>query len=152
MSSDPANDRPPFHEAYARAVYAVERFGLAFTFAHDHPEPVSLPFAEPWAIVTACNPRSVRLSDEENTRRMDELRGQLGHDGVPFVPSENRSPGGGPAWREPSVLITGAPRGYVLTVLRNWDQNAAVFGEGDQTGLLYADGRFIVMTPRTSPE
>lgn len=142
------------HDAYARAVYVVDYEGtrIAFTFSQDRAVPVVLPLSEPWAIITACNPRSVRLSDAENAARMGVLRDRLARDGVAFLTAEGRNPHteSSHTWREPSVLVEHVTREYVLALLGDFDQHAAVFGEAGQTGLLYADGTFIVMTPLTA--
>lgn len=152
-----AGSLPPFHDAYARAVYTVDHHTarITFTFAPasaDTPAPIVLPFAEPWAIITACNPRSIPLTDADNAARAAALIDRLRRDNIPFFLSESRAPAAASPdttapWREHGVLIEHTSHTATLALLRGLDQHAAVFSEHRRPGLLYADGTFIAMTP-----
>jgi hypothetical protein len=79
-----------------------------------------------WAYLTACNPGSERLADDENARRTQELRDRLRcrwhhvFDGV----SVGRDGG----WREPSFLVLGMTEDQAIEVARRFGQNAVVVG------------------------
>jgi hypothetical protein len=79
-----------------------------------------------WAYLTACNPGSVRLTDDANARRTQELRDLLGrrwhyvYGGV--------SVGRDGAWREPSFLILGMTADEAIKIGRRFGQNAVVVG------------------------
>jgi hypothetical protein len=79
-----------------------------------------------WAYLTASNPGSVRLTDDENARRTRELRDLLGrrwhhvYDGV--------SVGRDGTWREPSFLVLGMTEGDAVEIGRRFGQNAVVVG------------------------
>jgi len=79
-----------------------------------------------WAYLSACNPGSVRLTDDENARRTQELRDLLGrwwhyvYDGVSVGPD------GG--WPEPSFLVLGMPEDEAVKIGRRFGQNAVVVG------------------------
>ncbi|NCT68252.1 MAG: DUF3293 domain-containing protein [Rhodanobacteraceae bacterium] len=79
------------------------------------------PFA---AFLTACNPHSHALPEEENRQRLDALRRRLqAHacrllDGVGHLPGET--------WHEPSLLVAGLTFADVDALVREFDQNAVV--------------------------
>ncbi len=80
-----------------------------------------------WAYVTACNPRSVALSNEENERRMNDLRHSLAISGWRFF--SGAAVGRDGSWREPSLLILNLPETDAIKLARQWDQNAIVVGQ-----------------------
>ena len=61
--------RAELAEAYARTLYRVDFPFGSFTIRIGEVGPG----AHPWAFLTACNPGSVRLSNEENARRTAAL-------------------------------------------------------------------------------
>jgi hypothetical protein len=87
-----------------------------------------------WAYLTACNPGSVPLPDEENFHRTMELRDvfrarwprhyygvSVGRDGT---------------WREPSFLVLGMTEDQAVEVARRFGQNAVVVGRMAETARL----------------
>jgi hypothetical protein len=79
-----------------------------------------------WAYVTACNPESVPLSDEENKARTDELRETLVEAGLRFYEGVAVDPDGN--WREPSFLVLELSEGDALRLAKRFGQNAIVVG------------------------
>jgi hypothetical protein len=79
-----------------------------------------------WAYVTACNPGSVPLSDDENRARTDELRETLVETGLRFYAGVAVAPDGD--WREPSFLVLDLSEGDALRLAREFEQNAIVAG------------------------
>jgi hypothetical protein len=80
-----------------------------------------------WAFVTACNPRSALLPDDENERRCAELRRELEAAGREVWPGEGVGDSGD--WKpEPSFLILGIERIRAVELGRRWEQNAIVLG------------------------
>ena len=81
-----------------------------------------------WAYVTASNPGSRKLSDEDNSARQRELEGHVARLGL------NAYPGEGVAddrrWPpEPSLLILGVARGDAVRLGAHYGQVAVVCGE-----------------------
>jgi hypothetical protein len=88
-----------------------------------------------WAFVTACNPRSERLLDDENSRRMGELEVELRAGGWPNYHGAGVGRDG--TWPpEPSFLVIGIPAAEALGLARRFEQNAIVAGRpGEPTRL-----------------
>lgn len=83
---------------------------------HDH-----------WAFVTACNPRSRRLDDAQNTERMARLAKVVQARGLDTLPAAGRGEAGDwPA--EPSLLVLGIEEPDAITLGRLFDQHAIVVG------------------------
>lgn len=90
--------------------------------------------------LSACNPYSQPLADAENRVRDARLRERLRRDGADFLDGEGSIPGS--PWREPGVLIAGAPA-YADALAREFDQNASVgvAADGVRLRLYRADWR-----------
>jgi len=81
-----------------------------------------------WAYVTAFNPGSMRLRDEENAARQRELERVVASLGVAFYAGEGVADDGG--WPpEPSLLILGIERGDAVRLGREYGQVALLYGE-----------------------
>jgi hypothetical protein len=82
---------------------------------------------EEWAFVTACNPRSERLSDEKNSRRMAELEAVVQVGGWTYYHGQGiGSDGRWPA--EPSLLVVGISEADAIALGKRFGQNAVVVG------------------------
>jgi len=89
---------------------------LLAAMGHDH-----------WAFVTACNPRSRRLDDAQNTERMARLAKVVQARGLDTLPAAGRGETGDwPA--EPSLLVLGIEEPDAITLGRLFDQHAIVVG------------------------
>ncbi len=82
---------------------------------------------EPFAILTAFNPRGVDLLPPENSRRMRELEAELESAGDQFVRVDACSPD--KSHCECSVAITGDMR-RALDIARRWEQIAIFWWDG----------------------
>lgn len=83
--------------------------------------------ADGWAFITASNPRSVRLGDADNARRMDALRARVRALGLPHFPGAGVAIGGDwPA--EPSLLVVGIAEADAVALAREFEQHAIVAG------------------------
>jgi hypothetical protein len=88
-----------------------------------------------WAHVTASNPASRRLSDEDNMARQHELERDVAGLGVTSYPGEGVGDDG--QWPpEPSLLILGIARGDAVRLGRRYGQLAVVCGERGRAGEL----------------
>lgn len=79
-----------------------------------------------WAYVTACNPGSMPLSDEENRARTECLRDSLIAPGMRFYPGV--AVGDDDSWREASFLVLDLSEGDALGLAKRFGQNAIVAG------------------------
>ncbi len=87
------------------------------------------PSAPALYVVTAWNPRSVVLSDDENARRDVLLRGLLRASGIRFVDAIGRSEDR--AWREPGVALVQTTEEAALRIARRFDQHAIYVIDAD---------------------
>jgi hypothetical protein len=87
-----------------------------------------------WAFVTACNPHSRRLSDDENARRMAELETAITAHGWDHY--RGASAGSDGDWREPSFLVLGITEGDAVELARRFGQNAIVAGRAGEPARL----------------
>jgi hypothetical protein len=120
-------------EAYARTNFWVELpsvcHALRVRKLHEAFDQFlgSTEFAE-WAYITAYNPMSRRLSDEENQRRQRDLVATVKSLGLQTltglgVPDD-------PGWQpEPSILILGISRDDAKSLGRDYEQRAIVNGK-----------------------
>jgi hypothetical protein len=74
--------------------------------------------------LTACNPYSTPLTDEQNNERMAQLRRRLREDGARWLEGSAGIPG--QRWSEPSVLIAGVPLARSDALADRFEQNATV--------------------------
>lgn len=122
-------------QVYRTAVY--EAGGVAFTLS-EKPTALTLFEGRPFAIITAHNPGSRRLSDEENARRHRELERLLRGRGYDLAPSVNRSPEGD--WVEEGLAVLGIGLEEALDIGRRFGQNAIVYGQGERVALAWCEG------------
>jgi hypothetical protein len=140
----PQGTPEPLAQAYRAAVYrAIDAGGVwhAFSFDAHAPgdEPGTLPFKAPWAIVTACNPRSVRRCEAHNAAAMQRLDAALRSLGVQPRDAEAHEPDGPGPWRESSLLAQGLELDRAAHLLRVFQQHACVYCAAGRIGLLHAD-------------
>lgn len=83
------------------------------------------------AFLTACNPRSVRLSPAENAARQAELVREVRRRGYAFLPARGESAGGAAgSWpAEASLLIPEMGRQEALDLARAFGQAAILYAE-----------------------
>lgn len=88
-----------------------------------------------WAFVTACNPRSVCLSDEENARRTADLEAAVRERGWTFYRGHGVGRDG--TWSpEPSLLVVGIAEADALGLAKRFGQNAIVAGRAGEPARL----------------
>jgi hypothetical protein len=73
-------------------------------------------------IITACNPGSRVVSEDENLGRQTELAEELDRALWPRLPAVGHDGAGG--WREPSFAVVGAPISEILELAQTFTQNA----------------------------
>lgn len=81
-----------------------------------------------WAYITALNPGSVRLSEDENRARQRELEDAIRHLGHPMFRGEGIGEDG--SWPpEASILVLGIEQEAAVQLGRRFGQRAIVCGE-----------------------
>jgi hypothetical protein len=124
---------PELAEAYRQTSYLVETDPpVCFRIGQYNPALDALlkkhgAQTKPWAFVTAHNPKSKKLSDEENKKRERDLRDRLTANGYRFL--EGKGVGDDDLWpEERSVLIFNITREVAKQLGRELEQNAVVVG------------------------
>lgn len=74
-------------------------------------------------ILTACNPRSVPLTDDENATRHQQLGEQLAERGYAYLETVGFDPKDR-SWSEQGYAVLGISEDEVCDLARSWDQNA----------------------------
>lgn len=74
-------------------------------------------------IITACNPRSEPLTDDENQARHRALGEELAASGYPYLESVGFDPDDR-SWSEIGYAVLGMSEEEVFALARSWDQNA----------------------------
>lgn len=94
---------------------------------------------ENWAFITAYNPRSVQLTDEENADRHSDLRATTNAGGYEFLEGFGRAHVGD--WpSERSLFIINIDREAASTIGKRFGQNAIVVGRlGEVAELVWCD-------------
>lgn len=77
-----------------------------------------------WQLITACNPRSERLTPAENAVRMRALDDELAVLGWRRLPACNDARDGG--WLEPAYCLLDAPPATLLMLGQRYAQHAVV--------------------------
>lgn len=125
-------ERERLERIYRRARYRVELADGAIDLGIGERSPaldrhLESVGASSWAIVTACNPGSVALGEEENRRRTAELARRLADAGWSTRPAAGLDPDG--RWPdEPGYFVEDAPAGGVRALAGELGQAAIVTG------------------------
>ncbi len=89
-----------------------------------------------WALLTAWNPGSRRLSCKRNSVRQQRLRAALERMGYRSYPARNVPLGVARRWTEESLFVPGLPLGPARNLARRFDQAALLAGRFGQPARL----------------
>ena len=129
-------------DAYRRTTYVARTGDSEIRIQPDHTIPgldvlLRQRRADQWAYITACNPESRLLSEEENVRRQQRLVQAVQDRGLTFF--EGESVLDAAAWPpEPSLLILGMSPDEARALGHRFGQLAIVVGRRDQPARLVA--------------
>ena len=131
---DSFEDARAFRRTYLEAVYraAGTRFRLT-----PKPNNQVLYGGCSFALVTAHNPRSRLLSKEENDARHASLVKVVEGLKLTWQASVSMSPDA--SWQEAGVIVFNVEVNTALELGRQFEQNAVLYGNGRQVGLLWCD-------------
>lgn len=118
--------------AYARATYRVDLPSGAVFLQVSAPAPeidrrLAAKGLSGFAFLSAANPGSVVLSDEENRRRHLQLGERLHALGLSGIAGESYETASG-GWREASLLVCGIEREAAIALAREFGQMALLYG------------------------
>jgi hypothetical protein len=89
-----------------------------------------------WAYVTAYNPESEPLADQDNVKRQQALVEAVRDRGLPFLHGKGIGEDG--TWAEPSILILGIESDDARVLGRQFGQLAIIVGQAGQPARLVA--------------
>lgn len=128
--------RAEFEKAYREAIYTVVADGKEIIFRiGEVSEAINRLLDEAcaakFALVTAFNPRSEVLPDDENETRQVRLKELLRAENLYFL--EGYGANERELWeREPSLFIFGISEERAVEIGREFEQNAIVYGEKNE--------------------
>ncbi|MGL4611446.1 MAG: DUF3293 domain-containing protein [Trueperaceae bacterium] len=123
-----------FSEAYALALYKTPT--LTFTLS-ETPDNTVLFSNRPYAIITAHNPYSQKLSLQENNQRHEQLENILLARRLEHSPSTGESPDG--SWCEEGFIVFDILLEDALEIGRYFEQHAIVYGQGNRAALAWCE-------------
>ena len=77
------------------------------------------------ALITACNPKGIKTSEDDNQRLMTDLRVDIESLNLPFYPAYGASPD--ESWKEESYLVLGIDQSTAIAMGHKYQQNAIVW-------------------------
>lgn len=119
---------PELLSAYLRTEYMITHADvpIVLRIGHDSPALTALLAQHELtsaAFITACNPRSKKLSAADNAARQAELRTALDAGGWTILPGEGRDPRG--EWEpEASFVVLGIEQERATALAEQFEQNA----------------------------
>ena len=116
----------PLWEAYLRTQVRVDLAAERSIVVEQVLDPVTDRWpltSDAGCVITACNPRSIQLSREENAMRTRQLHDELAYAGYRVLPATGFDPAN-PDWSEPGWLVEGISESEAMRVARKWEQNA----------------------------
>jgi hypothetical protein len=131
--------RDELEAVYRRTAYHAELAGTTYDLriGSVHPQLdawLSQHGLRTWAFLTAWNPGSQRLGEDENRRRQAALQACVAAAGLPAFPGV----GALDDWKEESLLIVGLSQEQAYTWARKFGQAAFLWGEpGRPAALLW---------------
>lgn len=133
-----------FNEIYRTAVYGVFSGSreIRFKIGENNAEIEALlgEFkAERFALITAYNPRSKELSEEENLVRQEKLSGDICDAGYGFLQGYGASEDG--SWKaEPCLFVLDISEEAAVSIAQKYEQHAIVYGKrGSAPRLVWCD-------------
>jgi hypothetical protein len=130
----PVTHPKSFRQNYLETLYSAEnvRFTLQDTLEGD-----KLWEGRLFALITAANPRSKPLSDEENNLRNAMLEGELLARGWKYGPSFGTDRA--VSWKEDGFVVWDQTADDLLELGREFQQNAIVYGAAGWVALGWCD-------------
>ena len=137
-----------YEEVYGDAIYYASDNNEEFAFVLSEKEMGATLFGgRAFTLVTAQNPQSTPLSDEENRERNERLEQHLLEKGYDYGPSLGKSTDG--SWEEEGFTVFDLSLGDALELGQQFGQHAIVYGEVKRVALAWCeDGRLEWFYPK----
>lgn len=116
-------------EAYKNTIYTTFQPKLEIKIGQQNEDLSVFLFdnnAFTWAFVSASNPFSIKIAEEENLRRQKALIGFVENSSLRYLEGEGKSTD--QKWIEKSLLILDISKKEAIKLAQNFEQNAIVFG------------------------
>ena len=116
-------------KAYNETVYSTLNPVLEIKIGQENEELSVFLFdnnAFTWAFVSACNPFSIKIEDEENQKRHQILIDITQNGEFRFLEGQGKHPDSD--WSEKSLLILDISKKEAIKLAKDFQQNAIVFG------------------------
>ncbi len=121
-----------FRAAYLATSYHAQGLGFRFSSLETGLE---LFEGRTFALISAQNPRSTPLSDEENLARNANLKAVLLSFGWAFADSYGQNLE--LSWSEAGFIVWDVPLEQIISLAQDFNQNAIVFGQGARIALCW---------------
>jgi hypothetical protein len=83
------------------------------------------------ALITACNPKGIKTIEDDNQRRMTDLRIDMESLNLPFYPAYGANLD--ESWKEESFLVLGIDQSAAIAMGHKYQQNAIVWIDERET-------------------
>ena len=129
-----------YEEVYGDAVYYAgdNNEGLSFVLSKEETG-AALFGGRAFTLVTAQNPQSIPLSEEENRERNEGLEQHLLASNYDYGPSLGKSTDG--SWEEAGFTVFDLSLGDALELGQQFGQHAVVYGEGERVALAWCEDK-----------
>ena len=127
-----------YEEVYGDAIYYASDNNEDLSFVLNKEETGAALFGgRAFTLVTAQNPQSTPLSEEENRERNGKLERQLLTKNYDYGPSLGKSTDG--SWEEAGFTVFDLSLDEALELGRQFGQHAVVYGEGNHVALAWCE-------------
>ena len=140
-----------YEEVYGDAIYYASDNTEDLTFVLSKEETGAALFGgRAFTLVTAQNPQSTPLAEEENRERNERLERWLLEKGYDYGPSLGKSTDG--SWEEAGFTVFDLSVEDALKLGQQFGQHAIVYGQGEQVALAWCEsGRLEWFYPNVLP-
>ncbi len=129
-----------YEEVYGDAIYYASNGDEELAFVLSEQETGATLFGgRAFTLVTAQNPQSTPLSEEENRERNERLEQHLLAKNYDYGPSLGKSTDG--SWEEAGFTVFDLTLEDALALGSQFGQHAVVYGEGEKAALAWCEDR-----------
>ena len=124
-----------FEDLYKNAIYVVLsspsiRFQIGKN-SHELAVLLGKHQATTAALITACNPKGIKTSEDANHGRMTDLRVEIESLNLPYYPAYGANLD--ESWKEESYLVIGLDQTACIAMGHQYEQNAIVWIDKSET-------------------
>ncbi|TXI10090.1 MAG: DUF3293 domain-containing protein [Polynucleobacter sp.] len=124
-----------FEDLYKNAIYVVlSSPSIRFQIGKNSEELAGLlgkHHATTAALITACNPKGIKTSEDANQRQLTDLRVEIESLNLPYYPAYGSNLD--ESWKEESYLVIGLDQTACIAMSHKYEQNAIVWIDERET-------------------